>query len=230
MAQLDREKRAALHSGEYVTDYARLHYKRMGRLMDRIELPPGAAVADFGCGSALALDHIKDKADEYIGVDFSADFISIAEGRARDMGAINATFYSGAISDFSAANPSKFDAVLALDLSEHVYDDEWQTVVQDAWTILKPGGRVYLHTPNREFFLERMKDRNFILKQFPQHIAVRTPKGNAAFFKRAGFTDIQIDLIPHYNILRHLHWLSGLPLIGPWFSARIFLTAHKPHA
>ena len=60
-------------------------------------------------------------------------------------------------------------------------------------------------------------------------VAVRTPEGNAAFFVNAGFVDVHVDLIAHYNVLRFLHWLSALPGIGSWFKARIFLTARKPN-
>lgn len=229
MMKLDLEQRKMLHSGDYATDFQNVHPPiRIGRLLDRLPLPTNAAVADFGCGSALLLDHIKDRVATYVGVDFSHDFIAIAEERAKALQMNHSEFFCGAIQDFGDENPNRFDAVFALDLSEHVYDDEWQGIVRSAWNVLKPGGRVYLHTPNRSFFIECMKDRNFILKQFPHHVAVRTPEDNAAFFIDAGFVDVQVDLIAHYNVLRYLHWLSVLPVIGPWFKARIFLTAQKP--
>ena len=36
------------------------------------------------------------------------------------------------------------------------------------------------YTPNREHYVERLKAHNFILKQFPEHIAVRRPRELAA--------------------------------------------------
>lgn len=229
MTKLDLEQRKALHSGDYAAEFQKVHPPvRIGRLLNRLVLPADAVIADFGCGSALLLDHIKDKVAAYVGVDFSPDFIAIAEARAQTLQVDNAEFYCGSIEAFGVGNLNRFDAVFVLDLSEHVYDDEWQGIVRSAWTVLKPGGCVYLHTPNRLFFIERMKDKNFILKQFPHHVAVRTPEGNAAFFVDAGFVDVQVDLIAHYNVLRYLHWLSALPGIGSWLKARIFLTARKP--
>jgi len=226
--QPSREERISLHSGDYAATYADNHHVRIDKIIPRVALPPNAAVVDFGCGPALSLGHLKDRIAKYVGVDFSPDFISIAKSRAREMGADNAEFYCGSIESFGNKNPDRFDAVFAFDISEHVSDDEWSPIVQSAWKTLKPGGVIYLHTPNVNFIIERMKEHNFILKQFPEHIAVRTPKANAAFFIEAGFVDVKVDLISHYiNVLRPLHWFAWIPIVGTIFAARIFLTARK---
>ena len=41
--------------------------------------------------------------------------------------------------------------------------------------VLKKGGFFVAYTPNREHYVERMKAHDFLLKQFPEHIAVRRP-------------------------------------------------------
>jgi hypothetical protein len=72
-----------------------------------------------------------------------------------------------------------------------------------------------------------MKARNFILKQYPGHIAVRDAQQNIALLEQAGFRDIEISFIPHYNILKHLHWLSFLPTVGKYFQARLLIQAKR---
>ena len=57
-------------------------------------------------------------------------------------------------------------------------------------------------TPNADFFLERMKDKGILVKQFPEHIAVRTPEHNVALLSEAGFRIEHVRLLPHYNILK----------------------------
>ncbi|MCK4695894.1 MAG: hypothetical protein KAT74_09035, partial [Candidatus Cloacimonetes bacterium] len=66
---------------------------------------------------------------------------------------------------------------------------------------------------------------DFIFTQFPEHIAVRTPEHNASLLREADFIEIQVRLIPHYNILRIVHPLSYIPILGKYFKARIFIEA-----
>jgi hypothetical protein len=42
--------------------------------------------------------------------------------------------------------------------------------------VLKPGGFLAAYTPNREHYVERLKAHDLVLKQFPEHIAVRRPR------------------------------------------------------
>ncbi|MGA9828526.1 MAG: hypothetical protein WBQ57_09360 [Rhodanobacteraceae bacterium] len=70
-----------------------------------------------------------------------------------------------------------------------------------------------------------MKERGVLLKQFPEHVAVRTADQNMEFFRRCGFASVHVDYLPHYNVLRVLHPLSGIPLVGPFFAARLLVTA-----
>ena len=84
-----------------------------------------------------------------------------------------------------------------------------------------------LHTPNAEFVVEIMKARNLLLRQFPEHIAVRNAEDNRRFLERAGFVDVSVHFLPHYNILSLVHPMSFIPLIGKYFQARIFIVATK---
>jgi cyclopropane fatty-acyl-phospholipid synthase-like methyltransferase len=151
----------------------------------------------------------------------------MAQERARAAGCANAYFHLGDITEFARMHPGEFDVAFALDISEHVPDTEWAAIVSSLHTALKPGGLAICHTPNLDFFVERMKDRNFLLRQFPQHVAVRTLERNAAFFQQAGFSRIQATTLPHYNILRLLDPLSRLPVVGRYFAARVLIVAGK---
>jgi SAM-dependent methyltransferase len=226
-AKLSRYDRKKLHGDSYVESFKKTKSARLERVLQHISLPPGGVVADFGCGSANLLPLLHCNVDKYFGVDFSEDFICTAKKKVFDLSISNAEFYCGAIQDFCLEHQNDFDAVFALDLSEHVYDDEWQEIVLGMHFSLKPGGKVYLHTPNRDFFIELMKAHGIIFRQFPEHIAVRNGDQNATFFIEAGFGDVSLNYLSHYNILRCLHPLSHLPAIGRYFRSRIILTATK---
>jgi len=227
--KLGDEERKALHGEAYAErfEYAQ-SVQRIERLVPLMTLASTVKVVDIGCGNALSMTALRGKFASYTGVDFSAPFISAAKTRALEQGVENAEFYCGSAQDFAADNAERFDVALALDISEHVYDDEWLSILVAIRRMLLPGGRLYLHTPNLDFFIELLKDRNFLLKQFPEHIAVRTMKHNIRLLEESGLEIKQARLLPHYNFLSVLHPLSKLPIIGDVFAARIFIEAVKP--
>lgn len=210
-----------LHSGDYVERFKASPMERVRRLVDLMKVGPETRVADFGCGIGMLL-HCLPEYGEYAGVDFSPDFIreatKLAEGRP------NAYFYCEDIESFCANHQREFDVASTLDFSEHIDDCTFVNVYSAINSSLTDGGRLYLHTPNFQFILERMKDRG-ILRQFPEHIAVRQATQLSKLLKQCGFTEIKIETVPHYNILKHIHPLSSLPLIGHWFAARLWIEA-----
>lgn len=171
------------------------------------------------------MEIIAPRVKSYTGVDFSAPFIKAAI-EMRDRIAIrNAEFVCSDIKEFCSQRPNAFDAGFAMDFSEHVGDSEWTQILENIRKSLKPGGMLYVHTPNAEFFLEIMKKSNMVLRQFPEHIAVRTPEQNSAILGAAGFQVMSIRFLPHYNALKAIHPLSFLPVIGRYFRARLFIKA-----
>ena len=225
---LTEGERKALHSKDYVERFSKAQSAhRLARLVPLMAFGEAATVADFACGNGMMLDLVGHRVARYCGVDFSEDFILEARRRASQLGLANAEFHCESIRSFCDKNPDRFDAGFAMDISEHVYDDEWREILLQIRGALKPGGTLYLHTPNLEFVLERMKDRNFILRQFPEHIAVRDMAHNLRLLTDAGFAIESSRFLPHYNILRVLHPLSYLPLVGRHFRARLFVAARR---
>jgi len=182
-------------------------------------------VCDFGCGNGLLMPHLCPNVDKYFGVDFSEEFIDAANRRKSALGYNNATFVCADINNFCAQHESCFDAGFAMDFSEHVPDDEWLDILRSIRHAIKPNKKLYLHTPNARFIIEIMKKHNFILKQFPEHVAVRDATENIKLLRQAGFSNINSIALPHYNILKYLHILSYAPVVGKYFEARLFIEA-----
>ena len=215
-----------LHGKEYVERFEMQQSQhRIGRLIDLMELQADMRVADFGCGNGMITPLIAQQVSEYYGVDFSPEFIKAANKNTARRNIKNATFFCQDIIEFCSEHKNSFDAAFALDFSEHVPDQEWVEILSSMRQNLKPGGSLYLHTPNKTFFIELMKEHDLILKQFPEHVAVRTIKENSDLIKDAGFTKVDVKTLPHYNILKLVAPLSFLPLIGKFFEARIFIRA-----
>lgn len=226
--RLDHAQRKVLHGKDYVAKFERGQSPgRLRRLIDLLDLDMEFDVADFGCGSGMILEYLRDRVASYTGFDFSEEFIAAANRRKNALKAGNAHFECGSLVDICKRYEGAFDVGLAFDISEHVYDDEWQEMINAMFAALKPRGRLYLHTPNADFLLEIMKARHFLLQQFPEHIAVRNAKDNRDFFVRAGFGNISVRFLPHYNILSLIHPLSCVPVVGRYCEARIFIEATK---
>jgi len=218
----------SLYGEEYVVKFeAHQSTERLRRLLPLMDLGPRGIVADCACGNGMLMELVAPMVQEYVEVDFSRRFIEAAN-RKRDRLAIrNASFVCARIEDFYVENPEHFDICLVMDASEHIPDEEWTSILAGIRSSMKSGGKLYVHTPNADFFLEIMKSKNFLVKQFREHVAVRTPSQNAAMLSRAGFSKVETILLPHYNFLKYLHPISFLPRVGKYFKARIFLSAEK---
>ena len=212
---------------EYVRLFAKKSISRLKRLTKYIETDTSSIVVDFGCGNAMLMDIIAPKVMSYAGVDFSDEFIKVAKDRQSKLSIKNATFYCSDIESFCYDNEKKYDIAFAMDISEHIYDEKWLRILKAIKYCLKKNGKLYLHTPNAEFFIEIMKEKGFLLNQFKEHIAVRNAENNISLLKSGGFKNIELKLIPHYNILRFFHPISFLPLVGKYLKARIFIEAGR---
>lgn len=226
MTDLERSKR--LHSGAYVEMYERKPISRLARLIPLMHLRGDEVLMDVACGNAMLLPLVSEHVSQYCGVDFSEDFIRAAQRRAKTFGIGNCTFYCQDVIEFCRSRPGSFDIATAFDFSEHIDDDDFVKIFSAVHGSLKTGGRLLLHTPNLDFFMERLKAAG-ILPQFPEHIAVRTRQANIDLLVSCGFArdQIQACTIPHYNVLRLVHPLRHVPGIGRLFEARLFMECRK---
>jgi len=214
-----------LHGDDYVESFKQQSPFRLARLLNYMQLDDSFSVVDFACGNGILMELIAPKVDSYVGIDFSKPFINAANEKKEKLCFTNVEFVCSNIHSFCQNHINTFDVGFAMDFSEHVYDVEWIQILKSIKKSIKPNGKLYLHTPNADYFLEKMKSKNFIVKQFPQHIAVRTPEHNVSILWEAGFSVEHIWLIPNYNILKVLHPLSHIPVIGKYLKARIFIEA-----
>lgn len=115
----------------------------------------GKDVLDFGCGPGHLFPHLARQAPtmRYFGVDFSPG--SIEELRRRWSG--ERQFTGGAsIAGFPFELERQFDVVVCCEVIEHLDDPTLEGVCDAFRRLLRPGGTLYLTTPNAER-LERNK-------------------------------------------------------------------------
>jgi 2-polyprenyl-6-hydroxyphenyl methylase / 3-demethylubiquinone-9 3-methyltransferase len=215
-----------MHGGHYAQSYERKPLSRLRRLVPLFHLTGNEEVVDYACGNAMLLELLHSRVRRYVGVDFSADMLKLASARAERLAIKHSVFCLEDILAFAGRHVSQFDVAFAMDFSEHVYDEQWLDLLRAMRSTLKPGGRLYLHTPNGEYFLEILKDRG-VLAQFPQHVAVRSPAHNRRLLEAAGFARVDIRQLSHYEVRQKpFSALAWLPVVGRYFLARLFITAH----
>jgi 2-polyprenyl-6-hydroxyphenyl methylase / 3-demethylubiquinone-9 3-methyltransferase len=164
---------------------------------------------------------------EAIGVDASPHAIELAEKRRRDRGLANVRFLRADVADLAAVPDRSVDVAGAFDLLEHVDDETVRRMLRALRRVLKPEGLFVAYTPNREHYVERLKAHDLVLKQFPEHIAVRRPREIRRLLEEEGWRVRSIRYSPApFPAVRWIERaLWRIPFLGRLFRYRILAEA-----
>ncbi len=133
----------------------------------RAGVGPGARILDIGCGGGFLSNPLAGDGFRVKGVDRSPRSLDAA--RTRVPLAADATYAVGDALSLAEA-PASYDAVLMMDLIEHL--DEPARAVAEAARALKPGGVLVFHTFNRTFeaWLLAVKGIGFVTREGPSNV------------------------------------------------------------
>jgi 2-polyprenyl-3-methyl-5-hydroxy-6-metoxy-1,4-benzoquinol methylase len=205
---------------------------RIGQILKRVDFASGDAICEFGSGLGHILFAIQNRISYALGVDFS----QYAVEESRKYAVINHIDHI----DFRCANIAdlheedryrhRFDKVLMMDVTEHINDDLLAAFLVSALKLLKPGGKLIIHTPNAEYLLEQLKENGIFMKQLPGHIAVRNQRQYRHLLESAGFTMNTIQYLPHYRLPMGAvdRALMNVPVLGRYFRSRLLIFATSP--
>ncbi|MCM3876919.1 MAG: class I SAM-dependent methyltransferase [Thermoanaerobaculia bacterium] len=226
----DRGYFEGLHKSHWFTNPPRKYDERNRDTLRVVAPRPPDCVLELGSARGDVTFFLAGHAKEVVGVDASDDALQLAERARAARGITNVSFAKGDVADLSIFRDASFDAVAAIDLVEHVDDPTLAAMLKECRRVLRPGGRLGLYTPDRAHYVERMKAHDFILRQFPQHIAVRRAGAYRAFLRDAGFS-VDLDAwsvspFPGVRLLERA--LAPLPFIGETFRYRILMRGIRP--
>lgn len=154
----------------------RLNPTRLGYLRDRLRahfnLPDSRrclealAILDLGCGAGLVCEPLARLGAHVTGVDAADESIAVAREHAAQSGL--AIDYRAGAAEILLVEQRRFDAVVSLEVVEHVADVAryFETVA----ALLKPGGLFLFSTPNRTVasFLSVIVGAEYLLRWLPR--------------------------------------------------------------
>jgi SAM-dependent methyltransferase len=116
-----------------------------GRLLPLVG--PESRVLNIGCGIGRVERYLAPHVGELWGVDISGEMI--ARARARLAESPNVQLRELAAREFlSFFDSSSFDLVFSFLVLQHLEKEDAYLYLEDAWRILKPGGRLSVQFPN----------------------------------------------------------------------------------
>jgi len=199
---------------------------RLAYALELAHVQPGQCVLDLGCGRGEVAWRCAQLQAEAHGLDYSRAALEIsAELRAQAQRAGMVMHLEQAVAYQLPFAAQSFDSVLMLDIVEHLYSPELLSTFVEVHRILKPGGKLIIHTmPNADYYRWGYPLYRFTLgwlgRNLPRdprqrwyrgetHVNVQSPVSLRQALRTAGFVSPRVWLQPLNNSPR-MRWLIGL--------------------
>ncbi len=159
-------KASSGHSNKKLHNWLIYHFRN--RFFARYAPLYKGKLYDLGCGEASFKPFLLQYCDEYIGVDWQGSFHATQADIAADL------------NQPLPIENNQADTLISISVLEHL--SEPQTMLNEAYRILKPGGAFILQCPWQ-----------WMVHEAPYDFFRYSPYGLDYMFKKAGFSNIRIE-------------------------------------
>jgi 2-polyprenyl-6-hydroxyphenyl methylase/3-demethylubiquinone-9 3-methyltransferase len=170
----------------------------------------GQRVVDVGCGGGLLTEALACRGAEVLGIDMSPESLEVARLHLLESD-LKVEYQETTAETLAQRAPGGFDLVSCMELLEHVPDPA--SVVSACATLVRPGGRVFFSTINRnpkswlfavvaaEYFLHLLPRGTHEYRRFIR------PSELSRWARGAGLQVVNMTGL-HYNPLTRAYWLG----------------------
>lgn len=132
---------------------------------------------DVGCGEGWILERAKARGWQVCGTEFSPRAVALCRGKGIKM-------YAGEL-QVEQMEEKDFDVLISTETLEHIYNPREE--VRKFYQLLRPGGLLYITTPNFNSYLRYLFGSNYSVIEYPEHLAYYTPKTLHRLLQESGF-------------------------------------------
>lgn len=137
---------------EFAASRGRRLSARMVRALELADPKPGGRVLDVGCGRGEIVLQSAVRGAYAVGIDYAGAAMTVARASVEGAGVGGCAALARMDATRLALRPGAFDVALMLDFVEHMRQPELEEAFGETARVLKPGGRLIVHTsPNRVF-------------------------------------------------------------------------------
>lgn len=178
--QPDHEELVEFYSEGYdlTRYYSPITEKRYKELLQEFEAyRQNGRLLDIGCGYGFFLQTAKEVNWDITGIEITDEAVKACT--SKDLRMHHGSLESAGFPD------DHFDVIVLIETIEHV--TEVDKLLREIYRVLRPGGLVYLSTPNFNAVNRfRLKEKYDII-QYPLHLSYFTPDTLKQFFESNGF-------------------------------------------
>lgn len=139
-------------------------------------------ILDVGCGEGFFLEAAKDAGWDAYGTEFADIYLPVCEAKGIHMqqGRLDPSHYPA----------ESFDVILWIEVIEHI--DYPVRELDNLRQLLRPGGIIYLTTPNFNSISRRILGGRWTVIDYPGHLTYYTPSSLRQLFERNGFERLSV--------------------------------------